>query len=240
MEHAWIEWDAAAILLLSSLIRGVKHASNFYSRVWEHWKFAYDLIITAGPSCCPFSAAGKQLLEADSRSCQVLDTTKAAVKLSALTLIMENVPDLVDLDHQHRLLWETIEYLDAHGYRLSVVHRLRDADLSGLSSRKRVFLVWEKLDMASCLPKCKSLIGSGSPDVLESVLCPVGSVKHLAAKGNYEEAPDEQVAGVPWRIGWYWLRGEPSRWTLGEAVKLPDSSKLWRLIEFKGRSVRLL
>ena len=94
--------------------------------------------------------------------------------------------------------------------------------------------------MASCLPKYESSIGSGSPDMLESVLCPVGSVRHLAAKANYEEAPDEQEAGVPWRIGWYWLRGEPSRWTLGEAVKLPDSSKLWRLIEIKGRSVRLL
>ena len=114
-EEAWIEWAPVACVLLQYFMAAVYCCRDFFSYQWTEWKFKFDLIVTAGPSCCPFSISGKRLRQEDPRACQGLETAKLAVTLGALVLIIENVPNFVDEEHLHHLRSEIGEYLRLNG-----------------------------------------------------------------------------------------------------------------------------
>ena len=104
LEQAWIENAPAAVALLTATYATAKSCADFYNYGWTNWKFRHDLIVTVGPSCCPFSISGKRRRQRDSRSSQGMDTAMLAVALGASVIIMENVANLLNEDGMHRLV----------------------------------------------------------------------------------------------------------------------------------------
>lgn len=102
-EHAWIEKAPAAVHVLHAVLDATWWCGDFYSYVWREWEFRHDLVVVAGPSCCPFSVSGKRLRQWGPRSSQGMDIALLAVSLGALVLIMENVVNFLDEDHLHHL-----------------------------------------------------------------------------------------------------------------------------------------
>ena len=152
LERGWIECAPAAVALLSAVYAGAKSCSDFYNYAWTEWKFRYDLVVTSGPSCCPFSLSGKRLRHHDERSAQGMDTTSLSVQLGAAVLVVENVSLFLEEDHIHKLVSEMEHYLHDQGYVLVASWTLLESELGGASGRGRVFLVWESIEMASWLP----------------------------------------------------------------------------------------
>ena len=110
-KHAWIECDSTAALLLEEFYPTNLCAYDFYDEAWKHWEFRDRLVVTAGPSCCPFSISGKRRHQRDSRSSQGMDTAMLAVALGASVIIMENVVNLLDEDRMHWLVTQMNSYL---------------------------------------------------------------------------------------------------------------------------------
>lgn len=134
-EHAWIEWSIVAGSLLSAIYGKVKHCTDFYNYAWRGWKFKNDLIVTAGPSCCPFSVSGKRQRHNDPRSSQGLDTARLVLELGALVLIIENVTSLVDEDSIHGVFTTLNDYLSNGGMCLVGLWKLCDGCLGGGTGR---------------------------------------------------------------------------------------------------------
>ena len=180
LQRAWIENAPAAIALLAATYCAANNCCDFYNYSWTGWKFNWDLVVTAGPSCCPFSVSGKRLRQHDPRSTQGLDIPALAVHLGAKVLIVENVSMFLNEDYRHNLVSEMVEYLQHHDLILVATWVLLDSALGGCSGRERVFLVWEEIQVASSLPAWPSHPELAKPSELSTCLEPPSKVKHLA------------------------------------------------------------
>ena len=183
-EHAWIEKAPAAVHVLQAVLHAAWWCGDFYSYIWREWKFRHDLVVVAGPSCCPFSVSGKRLRQWDPRSSQGMDTALLAVSLGALVLIMENVVNFLDEVHLHHLCADIDAYLLASGMVAIGTWRLMDSKLGGASGRERVFLRWEKEEMASCLPPVRAPPCDIPRSSVSDFLDPVDVVSNLAITGQ--------------------------------------------------------
>ena len=247
VEHAWIEWCPVAQGLLRRLYPTKQACSDFFSYQWRPWQFLADLVVTSGPSCCPFSMSGKRLGAVDPRSSQGMETAMLAVHLAALVLVMENVCDLVDGDHRHKVLSSINDYLQQNGYVLSGILRLKDCEIGGFSQRERVFLIWELAVMCASLPRmCETLPAQAHRPCLLDILDPYSEVESLAVRGVFHPSPparsshDQQLrSSEPTVAGFILIQGSGS-WTLGEGVKFPSSRRIWRVIQLTDTHVRLL
>ena len=214
VEHAWIEKAPEAVALLTATCAVAKSCTEFYNYEWANWSFSSDLVVTGGPSCCSFSLSGKRLRQHDARSTQGMDTAALAVKLGAIMLIIENVGMFLHEDHLHHLVSELKDYLLENGYVLVATWVLLDSEIGGSSGRERVFLVWERVTMASFLPCWPEPPGGGGWSSLSSHLEPVESVSGLAVGGQSELVLDGSWRCEPsqaTRIGSLWLRGWKDR-----------------------------
>ena len=186
--------------------------------------------------------SGKRLGAVDPRSSQGMETAMLAVLLAALVLVMENVCDLVDGDHRHKVLSSINDYLQQNGYVLSGVLRLKDCEIGGFSQRERVFVIWELETMCASLPRLLEAqpIHTNRPCLL-SILDPFSVVKALAIRGVFEASPQGQalLPSEPTVAGFILIQGKGS-WMLGEGVKFPSSRRVWRVIELTESHVRLL
>ena len=241
-ESAWIEWAPAAVALLLAFLPSALWCVDFFSYAWQEWKFSWDLIVTAGPSCCPFSISGKRLRQKDPRASQGLETAKLAVQLGALVLIMENVVNFLDEEHLHHLVGDIDDFLVSQGMVPVGCWRLNDADLGGASGRERVFLRWEAEDMASCLPPLNS-----EPSVVDAAsllehLDPWAAVKMLQVGGQsvFEASAPEKQPSLATRVGSLWIRGPVDEWMPGEALKLEGDHRLWRILVIEGGFAKII
>ena len=243
LEHAWIENAPPAIALLAACYAAAKWCTDFYDYSWYHWKFAHDLIVTGGASCCPFSISGKRLRQLDERSTQGMDTAALAVHLGATSLIIENVIPFLEEDHLHRLVSEMADYLLQHDYVLVATWALSDASLGGCSSRERVFLVWEWVGMASMLPAWPPDPPPVEPSLLMEILEPFNLSKRLQVGGQSElllDGPYPEVTGQARRAGSLWIRGPAQKWMEGEAVKFEGDHRVWRILRITRSKVKLM
>ena len=245
-QRAWIENAPAAIALLAATYSAANNCCDFYNYSWTGWKFNWDLVVTAGPSCCPFSVSGKRLRQHDPRSTQGLDTAALAVHLGAKVLIVENVSMFINEDYRHNLVSEMVEYLQQHGLILVATWVLLDSALGGCSGRERVFLVWEEIQLASSLPAWPPPPKLTSPTELSSCLEPPSKVKHLAVGVQCKFVRDETVEDIAngdlqaFRVGSVWLRGLENQWMKGEAIKFPGDNRVWRILEITHLKLRLI
>ena len=138
-EFSWIENALPAVLVLQAVYEATQYCLGFYDNSWLTWKFTYDLIVTVGPRCCPFSVSGKRLRHNDPRASQVMSTAMLAIYLCALVLIVENVVNLRDEDHIHHLVSDVDGYLLDNGMVAMADWRLLDSDYGGSSGREREY-----------------------------------------------------------------------------------------------------
>ena len=105
---------------LAAKAPGAKIALDNMDKPWVQWAAAglRALIIVAGVSCQPFSAAGKMLGAADDRAWDALLVCEAAVALGAVYVLLESVPGYVDRDHEHGVFSEVVEAFKRSNYVL--------------------------------------------------------------------------------------------------------------------------
>jgi site-specific DNA-cytosine methylase len=242
-EFAWIEWAAEAAAALEMAHGVVLNCRDFYSYAWKGWKFQNDLVVTAGPSCCPFSVSGKRLRHADPRSGQGMDTALLAVVLGALTLIVENVVNFVDEDYLHSLVNDMDAYLLLHGMVAIGIWRLADYEMGGGTGRERVFLRWEREDMASSLPSLEPEPIPRQPSCVLDFVDEKECVSSMVLPNTSEVEIWEVFDIHPTRatqVGVVRVRGPASKWMLGEGLKLKGDHRVWRVIEFDGDCMKII
>ena len=246
LQRAWIENASAVIALLTATYSATNNCCDFYNYNWTGWKFNWDRVVIAGPSCCPFNISGKRLRQHDPRSTQGLDTAALATHLGAKVLIVENVSQFINEDYWHRLVSEMVDYLQLHGLVLVATWILLDSALGGCSGRERVFLVWEEIQLASSLPAWPPPPKLTKSSELSSCLEPPVKVKHLAVGGQCEFVRDTAAEDVAngdlqaTRVGSLWLRGRANQRMKGEAIKFPSDNRVWRILEVTQLKLRLI
>ena len=140
---------------------------------WKDWVFPPQAIVwlIGGPSCTSLSSAGKQLAQNDPNSRYLKDHINIAAACGALLILLENVPYLVEGDAEHGLFSHLLQQAAALGYVLSQTWFVRDHAVGGFTQRRRVFLVWEKSDVASaCGAWPVSLSALPGPKAIQDVL----------------------------------------------------------------------
>ena len=115
--------------------------------------------VVAGVPCQPFSAIGQQRMQHDPRALMALYVCDAAVALKASVIILEEVPNFVDLDDTHGIFTKVKEYYKQHGFSLKQIIRPRHSECGGWTNRERVIIIFttgDDLDitMAKVGPTC--------------------------------------------------------------------------------------
>ena len=124
---------------------------NVEDKPWLQW--ARDgltaLAVVAGVPCQPFSPIGQMRMHEDSRAFMALHVCDAAVALQSSYVILEEVPNFVDLDHIHGIFTRTKEYFSEKGFTLMHILRPDHSECGGWTSRKRVIIFFTKGRRAS-------------------------------------------------------------------------------------------
>ena len=98
----WIECDPDASWLLGCVYPSAAICLDFYSFAWRSWaRPQVKILVCGGFSCCPLSKAGKRLQQHDKRSQQDVDTIELCHFFRADAALLENVPELVQLDSHY-------------------------------------------------------------------------------------------------------------------------------------------
>ncbi len=166
-------------------------------------------------------------------------------------LIIENVEDFVSGDSVHEVFSSIIQYMCSMRMTLVGCWTLIHSQVGGCSNRKRVFPVWETIDMAASLPPLVTKLTQMEPPergCLLSLLESIDSVcaLQLPASCVFVPCPASDVdicnnqTGNPVVVGWVSLSGEGSLWMLGEAVWIRNDSRPWRIIGQSDHMLQLL
>jgi site-specific DNA-cytosine methylase len=177
----------AAILECDDLLRAallLRHpeilsASFMEQEEWKEWVFSPTgiVIVVGGPSCTSLSIAGKRDAAKDPTSRYLIDHITVSSFLKASIIMLENVLWLVEGDEEHGLFTALCEHAKSEGYILLHVWRLSDSECGGFTSRKRVFLVWERAASARALPEWPKLDDSPLPPrAITEILMPAVAV----------------------------------------------------------------
>ena len=109
---------------------------DFISEGWaEAYQGMVDLV-TAGFPCQPFSVAGKQLAEKDSRNLWP-ETIKAIRIIQPTTVFLENVPNLLTSEYALTIFRQ----LGKNGYKVLPPLKLGADDIGANHRRKRIWIV---------------------------------------------------------------------------------------------------
>lgn len=193
---------------------------------WQAWRQqgqSVDLV-AAGFPCQPFSEAGQLALDRDPRAGHVLLVCEAAVALCAMYVLLENVPNFVDLDTTHHLFSRVCDYMVGQGYHLVQVIRLAHDSCGGATRRMRVFILFAS---------------AGAPPVLPFVECDMGTtVSRDRRMLSGERAVNWKLLGTLSACGRF-LRMWGPQLVPGVVVTVQDESPevLWRVQSVHGSRV---
>lgn len=128
-------------------------------------------LVAGGPPCQPFSVAGKQLANDDSRD-MVPEFIRAVKEASPTVFLMENVPGLLTKKHQQYTTW-IINQFQLLGYDVHV-KLLNAASFGVAQNRKRVFFIGTKHGYSYSFPTPTHGLGTPNPlvstaQILENV-----------------------------------------------------------------------
>ena len=220
----WIECDPDASWLLGCVYPSAAICLDFYSFAWRSWiRPQGKLLVCGGFSCCPLSKAGKRLQQHDRRSRQGVETADLCHFFRADAALLENVPELVQLDSSHGLFTDLCAAMTDFEFLLVATFWLQDCLVRGLSARSRVFPYFEARTMACWLPPVHeidpSFLGQGGS--LQEALEPVDSVSHLVLKGELtlfaNPVPFSNAKSVL-KVGHFRYRGSKSKLRRGSIV----------------------
>ena len=138
---------------------------NVEDKPWLQW--ARDgltaLAVVAGVPCQPFSPIGQMRMHEDSRAFMALHVCDAAVALQSSYVILEEVPNFVDLDHIHGIFTRTKEYFSERGFTLMHILRPDHSECGGWTGRKRVIIFFTRGKQPSELQLGLSSVARGDP-----------------------------------------------------------------------------
>ena len=174
-------WNVVALcekedLLLRVLARlhpDAQLAGSFESAQWKLWDIPAEalVIVVGGPSCVSLSKAGKQGFASDPSSKHISNTLRVAAFFKASFVVIENVPELLELDSIHGLRSAALAEAASFGL-LSVGHQLlRDSEVGGFTQRRRFFDFFESTSVSARLPPWQPLsLPTSLPADLPSIL----------------------------------------------------------------------
>ena len=172
-------------------------AQDYYDEEWMGWKREGKIqevdVLTGGFACVTLSKAGRQLMERDVRSRQLMDTLWMAVFFRARLVLLENVGELLLKDSQHGMLTEGKQYMSSMGYTLVFVYSRKHSRTGGGTQRQRVFPGWVTMQIAMSAAPVGENRETGAPE-LEGWTAEPGKVRNCL----------RSVQDVP---GWCILRG---------------------------------
>ena len=162
----WIECDPDASWLLGCVYPSAAICLDFYSFAWRSWAHPQEkLLVYGGVSSCPLSKTRKRLQQHDTRSRQGVDTAELCHFFRADAALLENVPELVQLDRSHGLFTDLCAAMADFEFLLVAVFWLQDCRVRGLSARSRCIPYFEALTMTCWLPPVReidpSFLGEG-------------------------------------------------------------------------------
>ena len=153
-------------------------------------------ILAAGPSCKSYSVAGKQDWD-NPRALCAPNTAKVVGKIRPKVAMVEITVELLTNNHKHGLFTLMVNNFEAEGYVLASVEMVRDSELGGNQSRRRLITTWERADFHAALPPVPSIFEFTSPP------CPIRELL-------------EPLDSLP---AYCWLRGKVS---LNSSAKSPE------------------
>jgi hypothetical protein len=220
---AFIEIDRQDLALLGEFYPEASRAGDFYARQWAQWATRTDVLF-GWPMCKHVSAAGRQRMQHDEVASQLWELSEVAVLQQAVLVVIENPAPLEELDHQHGLLSRAVSVFETTGYTLSAVVPLQDSLLGGQSARRRIFIVFERVELEVRMPLLiwdppdlgwtpmmgsLSEVGDVSGCVLRGSLCSSdcwrGSVHHVGRFTFSEDRPLQAGSTVQLQneTGWW-------------------------------------
>ena len=119
-------------------------------------------IVAGGPSCKSFSIAGKQ--DWDNPRANCAPNTAAVVDiLRPKMVLMEITVEFLTNNDKHGLFSLAEKFFNDIGYVLASVEMVRDSELGGSQSRRRLILTWERADVHAILPPVPSIFEFTAP-----------------------------------------------------------------------------
>ena len=138
----------------------------------EQKEKSIDLMV-GGPSCKSFSIAGKQDWD-NPRALCAPNTAKVAGKLQPKMVGVEITVELYTNNHAHGLFTLMVQNFKEEGYELASVEMVRDSELGGNQSRRRLLTTWERWDVHQLLPPVTSIFEyTEMPSAIRPLLEPV-------------------------------------------------------------------
>jgi hypothetical protein len=198
--QSFVESDPVDLKLLEQFHPEALLAADFYDRLWESWSIQADVLF-GWPMCRHISVAGLQKMQFDSVASQLWDLREVAVKQKVKLVVIENPSPLEELDHVHGLLGTAVQAFETAGYTLSAVIPLQDSLLEGQSSRRRIFIFFELIELELRLPllMLRSEPRSWSP--FSGSLEPPSAVANLVLRGALQ--PIDSWNGSVHQVGWF-------------------------------------
>ena len=202
-------------------------AGDVHDKPWLRWLAAglLALVVVAGVPCQPFSEAGRMRFGDDSRAWDALLVCDAALALKAAVILLENVLNYVDRDHEHGVFTRIQEYYLERGYVLVRVLRIAHCHCAGRTYRKRIVAIF-----------------------VHRAFEPLLDLTHIRNLSFCTSPPDSPVAlsldrSRNW-LQYSTLRGSSMVFDKGflvpgAVVKLASSSRLWRVQRLCGDKVHL-
>ena len=133
-------------------------------------------ILGAGPSCKSFSVAGKQDWD-NPRALCAPNTAKVVGKIRPKLAMVEITVELLTNNHKHGLFTLMMNNFEAEGYVLASMEMVRDSELGGTQSRKRLITTWERVDFHAALPPVPSIFEfTGPPCPIRGLLEPLSAL----------------------------------------------------------------
>ena len=118
---------------------------------WLQW--AKDgrtaLVTVAGVLCQPSSPMGQMRMHEDSRALMALHVCDAEVALQSSFVVLEEVPNFVDLNDTHGIFTLVREHYNERGFTLAHILRPDHSECGGWISRKRVIIFFTRGAQAS-------------------------------------------------------------------------------------------
>ena len=167
-----IEWTVELLELVGWLHPKAFKTDDFYKMEWKGWQQLIGNVdvITGGFACVTLSRAGKQLMEKDVRSAQLMDTVGMAVYFEARAVLLENVVELVDKDNIHGMLTEAKQFMTNEGFMLVSIWRQNHARCGGASQRQRVLPLWVRAEVAMVVAPVRMVDACRRPGTVRSSL----------------------------------------------------------------------
>jgi hypothetical protein len=198
--QSFIEIDPTDLRLLEHFHPEALRAADFYDRHWDTWSVQADVLF-GWPMCRHISVAGLQKMQHDVVASQLWDLAEVAVKQSAKMVVIENPERLEELDHVHGLLATAVQAFEVSGYTLSAVVPLQDNFLNGQTTRRRIFLFFELIELELRLPLLVRDRLSLSWSPFELSLDPPSAVASMVLRGTLRF--DDAWNGSVHRVGWF-------------------------------------